>query len=281
MTLILPKGTHNKSKRRREMAAVKADRSVRKNYTDALVREVNILKANTANLAGILKTEASRAVVAERLSQMADETNTRLRTVAPRTAKAFVTEADKKQKKRLEKNVAKSLGVDFATIVDSPAVASAADLAVAWNTSLIKSVGAEHWDRVGKAVLDNYRGVPLPDGQTLVQRLQQIGGISETRARFIARDQTSKLTAALNKARMEESGIDAYKWRNVGDTRVVGNPGGKYPHGTPGHGDHWDREGKTFQWDNPPSDGHPGEAFNCRCSAIPVLDLDKLKAMYA
>lgn len=86
---------------------------------------------------------------------------------------------------------------------------------------------------------------------------------------------------ALNKSRMESNGIESYKWRNVGDSRVVGNPGGKYPDGNEGHGDHWDREGKTYAWDDPPHDGHPGQAFNCRCSAIPVLDLDKLKAQYA
>ena len=24
-------------------------------------------------------------------------------------------------------------------------------------------------------------------------------------------------------------------------------------------------------WDNPPADGHPGDAFDCRCTAEPVL----------
>jgi uncharacterized protein with gpF-like domain len=35
---------------------------------------------------------------------------------------------------------------------------------------------------------------------------------------------------------------------------------------------HFDREGRTFTWADPPDDGHPGEAINCRCQAEPDLE---------
>jgi len=31
--------------------------------------------------------------------------------------------------------------------------------------------------------------------------------------------------------------------------------------------EHAQREGKVFAWDEPPSGGHPGEDYNCRCTA--------------
>jgi uncharacterized protein with gpF-like domain len=280
MPVILPKGTGDKSKRQRTLLPVRPNRSVRKRYTDLLVREVDLLKAQTANLSDIIKSDAGRARVAERLEQLSMQSIERMRVVAPRVAKAFVDDADRAQKKQLEKNISRALGTDFATILDTPSTAADIDLAVGWNANLIKSIPAKHLDLVGQAVLDNYRGAPLPEGQTLVQRLQQIGGITENRARFIARDQTAKLTSALNKSRQQSNGISSYSWQNSGDGRVVGNPGGKYPEGSPGHMDHWSREGKIFRWDKPPPDGHPGEAFSCRCVSLPILDLDELDAMY-
>jgi uncharacterized protein with gpF-like domain len=34
---------------------------------------------------------------------------------------------------------------------------------------------------------------------------------------------------------------------------------------------HRQYDDRTFSWDNPPADGHPGDAFGCRCTAEPVL----------
>ena len=47
-----------------------------------------------------------------------------------------------------------------------------------------------------------------------------------------------------------------YIWRSVRDDRS--------------RGEHAKRHGQVFSWDNPPEDGHPGEAPNCRCWAEPI-----------
>ena len=280
MPILLPKKPDRPRKKQRELRPVRPNRSVRKAYEDVLVQQVDILKAQTRNLSDLVSSGAARVSVAERLGAFALSTSQRLLGMATQAARTFVGMADRSQKKQLESNISRALGVDFARIMDGPGVAEAVDLAISWNTSLIKSIGSEHWDKVGAAVLDNYRGVPLPEGQSLTQRLMQIGGVTENRAKFIARDQTSKLTAALTKTRMQENGIDSYTWRNAGDTRVVGNPGGKYPDPTEGHGNHWDREGKVFTFDNPPSDGAPGEAYNCFPGSVKVNGFPFLQKLY-
>jgi len=82
--------------------------------------------------------------------------------------------------------------------------------------------------------------------------------VSDSRARLIARDQVSKLNGQLNRERQENIGVEGYIWSTVGDERVRDT--------------HIDNDGKYFTWDNPPAEtGHPGEDYQCRCWAEPVL----------
>ncbi|PKP74493.1 MAG: hypothetical protein CVT84_08015 [Alphaproteobacteria bacterium HGW-Alphaproteobacteria-6] len=52
--------------------------------------------------------------------------------------------------------------------------------------------------------------------------------------------------------------LETYIWRSQDDARVRA-----------AHAEHDDR---TFAWSNPPAGGHPGEAWNCRCTAEPIID---------
>jgi uncharacterized protein with gpF-like domain len=278
--IILPGDAKKARKQERTIAPARPSRSIRKNYERALDDQVRYLKAQTANLSNLIASGAERQQVARTLAQMAAEAQARINQYAPGAAKAFVDAAAAQNKAAIEASIAKALSVDFATIIDSPIIAGELELAMGRNVGLITSISQQHFAEVGQAVLDNYRGVPLPDGMSLTQRLQKVGGISKNRAKFIARDQTAKLTSSLNQIRQEDNGIESYIWKTARDQRVVGTPGGTYPKGTRGHGNHYEREGKVFKWSEPPSDGQPGQAYNCRCYAAPVMDLEKIKAQY-
>lgn len=280
MTIIIPGSGDKPRKRERTMRPAKPPRSARKNYLDELDRQVKYLKAQTANLSQLISTGADRALVAQSLADLSRQAQARFAQLAPNTAASFVGQVSTANKEAVQKSIAAALSVDFATIIDGDGVGALLDMALGQNVALIQSISAEHFAEVGRAVLDNYRGVPLPGDVSLTKRLQDIGGITKNRAKFIARDQTSKLTGDLNQARLQENGIDEYIWRTAKDERVVGTPGGKYPKGTRGHGNHYEREGQTYSWQTPPSDGHPGQAYNCRCYAEPKLNIDKLKAQY-
>lgn len=52
--------------------------------------------------------------------------------------------------------------------------------------------------------------------------------------------------------------LETYIWRSQDDARVRA-----------AYADHDDR---AFAWANPPAGGHPGEAWNCRCTAEPFID---------
>ena len=82
--------------------------------------------------------------------------------------------------------------------------------------------------------------------------------VSDSRAKLIARDQVSKLNGQLTRERQTDLGVDGYIWRTVGDERVRDT--------------HDENDGNFFSWDNPPAEtGHPGEDYQCRCWAEPVL----------
>jgi SPP1 gp7 family putative phage head morphogenesis protein len=57
--------------------------------------------------------------------------------------------------------------------------------------------------------------------------------------------------------RVKLAGVTEYIWSTTKDNRV--------------RKEHQAREGKTFSYDNPPSDGNPGEPIRCRCVASPVF----------
>ena len=281
MAIILPAAAMKARKQRRALRPTKADRRARVNYYNALADQVRYLKGQTANLSDILKSGAERSTVARTLADMTAEARARAALYAPQIAQKFVGDVDRGQKAALEASISKALGVDFARIMDEPQISADLSMAMDRNVALIKSISDEHLFKVASAVMDNYSGVQLPDAQSLVERLRDLGAQTDNRARLIARDQTSKLTGVLNQSRQQSNGIESYIWRTSKDSRVVGTPGGKFPTPTDRHGNHYKREGEEFQWSDPPADGNPGHPIQCRCWAEPILDLDKLKALYA
>ncbi len=59
------------------------------------------------------------------------------------------------------------------------------------------------------------------------------------------------------KAALLEHPTTQYIWRTRGDGRVRAS--------------HAANNGRIFAWDNPPPMGHPGEDYNCRCTAEPYV----------
>jgi SPP1 gp7 family putative phage head morphogenesis protein len=83
------------------------------------------------------------------------------------------------------------------------------------------------------------------------------------RATLIARTETARSASVLVQARSEYIGAEQYIWQTAGDWKV-----------RPGHR----KLNRSVQrWDSPPlSDppdyhSHPGQIFNCRCVALPII----------
>lgn len=161
---------------------------------------------------------------------------------------------------RLTASIKASVSVDIsgALTMGGPIQAAVAE-ATAANVGLIKSIPTEYLEKVGKSVTDNFvEGVRWED---LAKDIERVGDVTESRAKLIARDQTSKMNGAFNEVRQTSLGIDQYIWQTSGDERV--------------REEHAANDGQVFAWNDPPATGHPGEDIQCRCVAIPYFDLDQ------
>lgn len=136
------------------------------------------------------------------------------------------------------------------------------------NVALIQSIPEQYFKQIEGAVMrsiQNGRGL-----SELQPEIERIGSVTKERAALIARDQTSKATAALNRIRMETVGIRKFKWLHSG--------GGKEPRRL-----HKETlNGKIYSMDDPPviddrtgERGFPGQLINCRCRMVPVLEFAK------
>lgn len=128
------------------------------------------------------------------------------------------------------------------------------------NVSLIRSIGRQYLDRVEESV---WRSVNAGyDMAQLTRELRKDYGISERRAAFIARDQTNKAKAAIEKARRQELGITEAIWMH--------SHAGKEPRPS-----HVAADGKRFDVGKGMYlDGkwvQPGTEPNCRCTSRAVI----------
>lgn len=178
---------------------------------------------------------------------------------ARQIAGGFVRRQDRRHRSRFYREVEASIGIDVAGLVVESGLDNILTAKAFENAQLITSIPAQYLDRVETMVFEaTIQG--RTSAKSLIEELLELGDITESRARFIARDQTAKMNAALNRARNEALGIESYVWETSKDERVRDN--------------HASKEGVEFRWDEPPKDtGHPGEDYQCRCTARPVLDL--------
>ena len=115
-----------------------------------------------------------------------------------------------------------------------------------------------------RAMVEENLFTGLADNKSLVKAIVDEFGVTENKARFLARQETGLFTAKYKEITAKEAGITKYKWSTSHDERVRGM--------------HKELDGKIFSWDNPPitnekgDRNNPHEDWQCRCEAIYVID---------
>jgi len=132
------------------------------------------------------------------------------------------------------------------------------------NIELIHSIDRRTLESIRYALSENI--IRAVDRKILIEELTEsimhMAEVNEKRAALIACDQVGKLNSQLAQLEQMNQGVDSYIWVTMKDNRV--RPA------------HREREGKRFYWNNPPSDGHPGWSYRCRCTALGCYDTDKI-----
>lgn len=131
----------------------------------------------------------------------------------------------------------------------------------AGNLRLIKSLCAEHVERVGKVLTAAGRGTRVEE---IARELQDATGATKARAQLLARDQVLRVNSQLTQDRHEAAGITRYTWSASRDVRVRRR--------------HKELDGEVIDYDDPPvvdertgRRAHAGQDYRCRCVAIPIL----------
>lgn len=192
---------------------------------------------------------------------------------ATQLARGFTTRLNQNSSNSFNSNIKNSVGLDLNRIVSTPEISDALNMAIINNTALIKSIKDEYKDNVSKLIRDNVFNGERPTN--IVTQIKDIGGVTKSRAKFIARDQTAKVNSDLVEIRAKAIGSDTYNWSGSMDERERTS--------------HKVMEGMLCKWSDPTvysdDDGvtwkkrsaiggvelHVGRDYNCRCVGLPVI----------
>lgn len=176
--------------------------------------------------------------------------------------------------RRISQSIHASVGVDVSGMLTGTSkIAAKMQEFERWNVSLIRSIPEEFLGKVGAAV-----GEAWESGrrwEDIAGIISDIGDVTDSRARLIARDQTAKMNSSFARLRMTDLGITRYIWQTSDDERVRES--------------HAEVDGQEFSFDEPGPvagsiDGapcHPGDDCQCRCVALPSVNVDVQEAEQA
>lgn len=179
-------------------------------------------------------------------------------------AESFANQADKASSASVHSSIQKlSGGLSLPTSALTPDMKEILSATITENVGLIKSISQKYLTDVQGAVM---RSITTQTGAVdLLPILLKSKEITLRRANLIALDQTRKAMGNLGKARMENIGIEEYKWLHTG--------GSDHPRHL-----HQKMSGNIYRFDNPPvidertgERGIPGQAIYCRCRMVPVI----------
>lgn len=174
-------------------------------------------------------------------------------------ASSFVGNTNEVNKSRFYNALGDAIGVNVQSVIQNEDIEDILVGVTSENVSLIKSIPEEYFKNIESIVYAGTTQGSQPS--SMIKQIVNAGNTTTSRAKVIARDQTSKLNAALSQQRATNLGVEEYIWRTAGDGRV--------------RPDHMSKNGKVFRYDSPPKDtGHPGHDIQCRCVAQPIIKVE-------
>ena len=190
------------------------------------------------------------------ITMIAQQTTSNLAWEAEAIAAQMVSGTNDQTTETLQKSIQSAYGIDITQVLRGQNIGPTLQLAQKANVNLIKSIPAQYFDKLNTIVLTGVQqGSTYSD---IEGQIQDLSGVTDSRAKLIARDQTAKTNAAITQTRQEDLGIKSYRWVTAGDERVRET--------------HAANDGEIFDWDDPPAEtGHPGTEINCRCIAAGIV----------
>lgn len=253
--------------------AVHANRGIEAKYRQALQRLIDEMHASVeywltaayrkepprmAALVDQAQDAAPSTKIKRVLDGLAKRWTQRFNDYAPKLAEDYLKGMFKASDSAFRQSLKESgWAVEFKM---TPAVKDAFEASLAENVGLIKSIPEKYLQQVEGSVMRNYAAGR--DLESMVKEIKELYPVTQKRAELIARDQSNKANAVVNRARQMELGITEAIWMH--------SHAGKNP-----RPDHVAANGKRYNI----SEGclisgehiQPGAEIGCRCTSRPVL----------
>lgn len=257
---------HTKIRKRRRVGnGVRPPISPEVTYRKSLDNLVRALVTATQQTLFPLLTELAPQFVADTprqdLLQAIDTLNNQFSALdeqAARAASIMTGQVAARNKRSMQSDFNAAFGVDLPNIINDEGLSDVLSQSLDDNINLIKSIPEQFFKKLKKTV-----SAGVVNGQpalSIRDTVRDLFGVTDRRAKLIARDQVSKLNGDITKLRHQNLGIKQYRWQTREDDLVRAT--------------HRAHDGNVFDWDKPPADtGHPGQDINCRCVALPIIIL--------
>ena len=193
-----------------------------------------------------------------------------------RKIEKIARQAQKSARNDWKRIVKRTLGVDILESYYNDAFYDAVVKKwVADNVLKIKSISSQSLGEMQHILMDGYAKQKTIG--TIAHELQEEFNLDKKKAKMIARDQMGTLNSQITRLQHEDCGCTKYRWSSSNDERV--------------RDCHAEFNGQIFEYANPPAEWYdtksrgrvytgnhfnPGEAYQCRCVAIPVFDFQKV-----
>lgn len=254
--------------------AVPANRGLEAKYRKALQRMIAEMhgsveywltaayRKDPPRMAALVEQAQDAASPAQRIRKILDELarrwTKRFDDYAPKLAEAYLQGMFKASDSAFRQALKEAgWSVEFKM---TPAVRDAFNASLEENVGLIRSIPEKYLQQVEGTVMRSYAAGR--DLSTMVKELKQLYPAASHRAELIARDQSNKANAVVNRARQMELGVTEAIWMH--------SHAGKNP-----RPDHVAANGKRYKI----AEGckisgefiQPGFAVNCRCTSRAIL----------
>lgn len=299
----IPPRPRRSTEQARQGRTIRTDPKITRRYAEELNNIVNRAASNVAE--GLGEISASDEHYDEKVDALFQEVFTSNQPSMTAAVQTMSNESSTEHREHFSSDLKQLYGVNVTGLINERGLAEALDDLIDENLNMVQTEffegTREKMQRIISRALVN--GQPsdksllemlleeLPDNEISLdpitkQPLFKLG--NEERIKFIARDQTQRVTGALTRIRQQGAGINKYKWVTSHDNRVRDS--------------HELLNGMTVEWAtgiitaapprtkkwvgrtttdviksvgrSPASDGiHPQQGFNCRCIAAPILEL--------
>lgn len=175
------------------------------------------------------------------------------------TVKRLVELESIKHTERFAAGARQAFKIDLQGIIATEDLEAYVEAAALRNAGLVTGMTDDLVKRIQTVTTNS-----LISGETvgsLQKKLKREFELSDARARLIARDQTSKLNADLNRIRQQQAGVNEYDWLTSREERV--------------REDHRRVNGKRYKYGEQTdvnSGAEPGQDIQCRCIAQAVIE---------